>query len=323
MTQVSSVFSQLLQLFSRGEFAQAVKKHRAERHAKGFTCWGQFVAMVFCQVAQLKSLREVCMGLASCESPLKHLGISETPKKSTLAYANQNRPWELYQTVFGQLLEKCQTEVAARGGRNKFRFKNKLMSLDGSIIDLSATMFDWAKYRRTKGAIKLHLLLDHNGYLPSFAVVTEGKRSELEVARSLRLEPGTILVIDRGYNDYDWFAEMTGEGVFFVTRMKTNTVYAVVEECQVPAKGDVLRDQIISLPALAKAGEEPVLFRRIEYWNQDKHEILVFFTNLLHLAASTIAAIYKDRWKVELFFENSTWCTPSDVMEFQGLIALN
>ena len=323
MTQVSSVFSQLLQLFSRGEFAQAVKKHRAERHAKGFTCWGQFVAMVFCQVAQLKSLREVCMGLASCESPLKHLGISETPKKSTLAYANQNRPWELYQTVFGQLLEKCQTEVAARGGRNKFRFKNKLMSLDGSIIDLSATMFDWAKYRRTKGAIKLHLLLDHNGYLPSFAVVTEGKRSELEVARSLRLEPGTILVIDRGYNDYDWFAEMTGEGVFFVTRMKTNTVYAVVEECKVPAKGDVLRDQIISLPALAKAGEEPVLFRRIEYWNQDKHEILVFFTNLLHLAASTIAAIYKDRWKVELFFESSTWCTPSDVMEFQGLIALN
>jgi len=303
MTQVSSVFSQLLQLFSRGEFAQAVKKHRAERHAKGFTCWGQFVAMVFCQVAQLKSLREVCMGLASCESPLKHLGISETPKKSTLAYANQNRPWELYQTVFGQLLEKCQMEVAARGGRNKFRFKNKLMSLDGSIIDLSATMFDWAKYRRTKGAIKLHLLLDHNGYLPSFAVVTEGRRSELEVARSLRLEPGTILVIDRGYNDYDWFAEMTREGVFFVTRMKTNTVYAVVEECEVPAKGDVLRDQIISLPALAKAGEEPVLFRRIEYWNQDKHEILVFFTNLLHLAASTIAAIYKDRWKVELFFK--------------------
>jgi len=300
---VCSVFSQLLQLFSRGEFARAVKAHQAERNAKGFTCWGQFVAMLFCQVAQLKSLREVCMGLASCEAPLKHLGISETPKKSTLAYANQNRPWELYQTIFGQLLEKCQAEVAARGGRQKFRFKNKLMSLDGSIIDLSATMFDWAKYRRTKGAIKLHLLLDHNGYLPSFAVVTEGKHSEVAVARGLRLEPGTILVIDRGYNDYEWFAEMTRENVFFVTRMKTNTVYAVEEECEVPAQGNVLRDQIISLPALRKAGEEPVLFRRIEYWNQEKQEILVFFTNLLHLAASTIAAIYKDRWQVELFFK--------------------
>jgi hypothetical protein len=254
MTQVCSVFSQLLQLFSHGEFAQAVKEHKAERNAKGFTCWGQFVAMFFCQVAQLKSLREVCMGLAGCEAPLKHLGINETPKKSTLAYANENRPWEVYQTVFYQLLEKCQAEVAARGGRKKFRFKNKLVSLDGSIIDLSATMFDWAKYRRTKGAIKLHLLLDHDGYLPSFAVVTEGKHSEVAVARGLRLEAGTILVIDRGYNDFDWFREMTQEGVFFVTRMKSNTVYAVEEECAVPEEGKVLRDQIISLPALRKAG---------------------------------------------------------------------
>ncbi len=303
MTQVCSVFSQLLQLFPRGDFARAVKQHSAEKNAKGFTCWGQFVAMLFCQVAQLKSLREVCMGLASCEAPLKHLGISETPKKSTLAYANENRPWELYPTIFGQLLGKCQAEVAARGGRKKFRFKNKLMSLDGSIIDLSASMFDWAKYKRTKGAIKLHLLLDHNGYLPSFAVVTEGKHSEMAVARGLRLEAGTILVIDRGYNDYDWFAEMTRDGVFFVTRMKTNTVYAVEAECEVPPNGNVLRDQIISLPGLRKAGEEPVLFRRIEYWNEDKGEILVFFTNLLHLAASTIAAIYKERWQVELFFK--------------------
>jgi hypothetical protein len=303
MTQVCSVFSQLLQLFPHREFARAVKQHQAERHAKGFTCWGQFVAMLFCQAAQMKSLREVCMGLASCESPLKHLGLSETPKRSTLAYANEHRPWELYQTIFCQLLEKTQAEVAARGGRRKFRFKNKLVSLDGSIIDLSVTMFDWAKYRRTKGAIKLHLLLDHDGYLPSFAVVTEGKHSELQVARGLRLEAGTILAIDRGYNDFDWFAEMTRDGVFFVTRMKTNTVYSVVEECEIPQNGNVLRDQIISLPALEKAGEEPVLFRRIEYWNKDKQEILVFFSNLLHLAASTIAAIYKERWQVELFFK--------------------
>lgn len=303
MTQVCSVFSQLLQLFSRGEFARAVKEHGAERNAKGFTCWGQFVAMLFCQAAQLKSLREVCLGLACCEAPLKHLGMSETPSKSTLAYANEHRPWELYQTVFGQMLEKCRAEAATRGGRKKFHFRNKLVSLDGSIIDLSAAMFDWAHYRRTKGAIKLHLLLDHDGYLPSFAVVTEGKRSELEVARSLRLEGGTILVVDRGYNDYAWFAEMTRDGVFFVTRMKTSTVYVVEQECQVPQKSNVLRDQIVWLPSLDKTGEEPILFRRIEYWNQDKQEILVFFTNLLHLSAATIPAIYKDRWQIELFFK--------------------
>jgi hypothetical protein len=303
VTQVCSVFSQLLQLFSRGEFARAVKKHSAERNAKGFTCWGQFVAMLFCQVAQMKSLREVCMGLASCEAPLKHLGLSATPKKSTLAYANENRPWELYQTIFGQLLEKCRAEWRARGGRKKFRFKNKLMSLDGSIIDLSASMFDWARYKRTKGAIKLHLLLDHDGYLPSFAVVTEGKHSEVAIARGLRFEAGTIVAIDRGYNDYRWFAELTQGGAFFVTRMKTSTVYQIEEECEVPVQGRVLRDQLISLPGLKAAGDGPVLFRRIEYWNEEKAETLVFLTNLLHLAAVTIAAIYKDRWQVELFFK--------------------
>jgi hypothetical protein len=303
MTPVSSVFSQLLQLFSRGEFARAVKEHGAERGAKGFGCWDQFVSMLYCQLAQMSSLREVCLGLAGCESPLKHLGIAAAPNKSTLAYANQHRPWELYRSVFEQLLGKCRAEVSARGCGKKFRFKNKLMSLDGSIIELSATMFDWAKYRTRKGAVKLHLLLDHDGYLPAFAVVTEGKRSELEIARSLRLEPGTILVVDRGYNDYGWFADLTRENVYFVTRMKTGTVYTVERDCEVPVKGNAMRDQIVSLPALGGQGEEPVLFRRIEYWNEDKQEILVFFTNLLHLAASTVAAIYKERWQVELFFK--------------------
>jgi Domain of unknown function (DUF4372)/Transposase DDE domain len=302
MLQVCSVYSQLLQLFSRGQFARAVKQHHAERNAKGFSSWEQFVAMLFCQLAHLNSLREVCMGLASCESPLKHLGISMTPKKSTLAYANANRPWELYESVFMQLLEKCQAETAAHRGR-KFRFKNKLMSLDASVIELSAAMCDSAKYTQRKGAIKLHLLLDHDCYLPSFAVVTEGWHNDLNVARDLRLEAGTILAVDRGYNDYVWFRQLTQHGVFFVTRMKTNTVYTTFAECEVPEKGNVLSDQIISVPSGLGRGEEPVLFRRIEYWNADKKEILVFFTNLLHLAASTVAAIYKERWQIELFFK--------------------
>ena len=141
------------------------------------------------------------------------------PKKSTLAYANEHRPWELYRTVFRNTLSKCRELVQSQGGRKKFRFKNKLMSLDGSIIDLSVSLFDWAKYKRTKGAIKLHLLLDHDGYLPSFAVVTDGKTSEIKVARTLRFDPGTILVIDRGYNDYEWFRELTAQDVYFVTRI--------------------------------------------------------------------------------------------------------
>jgi len=303
MNRVCSIFSQVLQLFPRAEFERAVKNHKAERHARGFTSWGQLVAMLFCQLGRAHSLREICGGLACCEGKLKHLGIPLAPKKSTLAYANEHRPWELFQTVFTQLLGKCQQLVAGEGGRKKFRFKNKLMSLDGSVIDLSVSLFDWAKFRRTKGAIKLHLLLDHDGYLPSFAVVTEGKRSELKVARTLRFEAGTILAIDRGYIDYDWFADLTRQEVYFVTRMKGNAVYQVEAEFQVPQNRNVLKDQLIWFPSQVKAGEEPCLFRRVEIWAEEKEESIVFLTNLLQLGATTIAAIYKDRWQVELFFK--------------------
>jgi len=303
MKQVCSIFSQVLKLFSRGDFERAVKEHKAERHARGFTSWGQFMAMLFCQLGRAHSLREICGGLACCEGQLKHLGVPVAPKKSTLAYANEHRPWQLYQTVFEHTLGKCQQLVSQQGGRKKFRFKNKLLSLDGSIIDLSVSMFDWAKYRRTKGAIKLHLLLDHDGYLPSFAVVTEGKTSEIKVARTLRFDPGTILAIDRGYIDYAWFRELTQKEVYFVTRMKEKAVYEVSEELRVPKNSNVVRDQIVYFPRLAQEGEEPVLFRRVEILDAEKQERVVFLSNLLAFGATTIAAIYKDRWQVELFFK--------------------
>ena len=302
MTRFSSIFSQLLQLFPRSEFEQAVEKHQAERSAKGFTSWGQFVAMLFCQLGRAHSLREICGGLASCEGKLKHLGVAEAPKKSTLAYANEHRPWELYQTVFEQLLEKCQSVVAAAGCKKPFRFKNKLVSLDSSTIDLCMALFDWAKFRRTKGAVKLHLLLDHDGYLPSYAVITDGKKSDIKVARTMKFAPGTVLVVDRGYNDYDWFAELTDQGAFFVTRMKDNAVYEVVEKRDIPDKGHVRRDEVIFFPSMAIEGKE-YFFRRVEVWDEDQQRTLVFLTNHLKFGSTTIAAIYKDRWKVELFFK--------------------
>jgi hypothetical protein len=303
MYKVCSIFSQVLKLFSRGDFEEAVKEHKAERHARGFTSWGQFMAMLYCQLGRAHSLREICGGLACCEGHLKHLGVPVAPKKSTLAYANEHRPWQLYQTVFENTLSKCRELVQSQGGRKKFRFKNKLMSRDGSIIDLSVSMFDWAKYKRTKGAIKLHLLLDHDGYLPSFAVVTEGKTSEIRVARTLRFDPGTILAIDRGYNDYEWFRELTTQEVYFVTRMKEKAVCVVEEECRLPQNSNVVSDQIISFPRLAREGEEPVLFRRVEIRDKEKDATIVFLSNLIAFGATTIAAIYKDRWQIELFFK--------------------
>ena len=301
MKRFSSIFSQLLQLFPRLEFEKAVRDHRAERHARGFASWNQFIAMLFCQLGRAHTLREVCGGLASVEGKLRHLGLEDAPKKSTLAYANAHRPWQLYQTVFEQLLAKCHGEVAGRG--KKFRFKNKLMSLDASVIDLSLSLFDWAKYRRTKGAIKLHLLLDHDGYLPRFADITDGKTSDIEAARRMGFEPGTVLVMDRGYMDYEWFAKLSREGVYFVTRLKTNAVFEVIEERPVPADRNILKDQIVFFPSHAAPSAE-YFFRLVEAWDPEQERSFVFLTNQLGFGATTIAAIYKDRWSVELFFKS-------------------
>ena len=294
MIRVSSIFSQMLQLFSRCEFERTVIEHRAERHARGFTCWGQFVAMLFCHLGRAQSLREICGGLAASEGKLRHLGLPDAPKRSTLAYANQHRPWQLYRSVFYQLLGRCR-EVA---GGHGFRFQNKLLSLDATRIELCATVFDWAQYRRTKGAVKLHLRLDHQGLLPSYAVVTEGRVHESRVARSLRFEPGTIVVFDRGYNDYDWFATLDADGVFFVTRIKDNADYGVLERRSVPERGPVQRDEIVFLYKMARAGERDLFLRRIEVWDQAQQRTLVFLTNHRSFAASTIAAIYRQRWQI-------------------------
>jgi hypothetical protein len=299
MNRFCSIFSQLLQLFSRIEFQQAVMETKAERHARGFTCWGQFVAMLFCQLGRAHSLREITGGLRSCEGKLKHLGIS-APSRSTLAYANEHRPWQLYQRIFMQLFERCQSQVKAK---KKFRFKNKLVGLDSTIIDLCISLFDWAKFRRTKGAIKLHLLLDHDGYLPSFAVITEGKVADVKVVSEFHFTPGTIVVDDRGYNDYDLFGRWTAQGVYFVTRMKDNAVYEVVGERRVPQNRHILKDELIELRGVKAIEKCPYPLRRIEAYDPETDKVLIFLTNQLELGSTTIAAVYKDRWQMEIFFK--------------------
>jgi hypothetical protein len=300
VNKVCSIFSQILRFVPRLEFEAAVKKHQAERHARGFRCWDQFVAMMFCQLGHAQSLREITGGLAACEGKVKHLGMDGAPHRSTLAYANQHRPWQLYESVFHTLLGRCQQ--AARDRKRKFRFKHKLLSIDGTMIELCLSMFDWAVYRRAKGAIKLHLVLDHDGYLPSYAVLTEGKQAEITVAKTVSFSPGTMLVFDRGYSDYDWWLSLTRSKVHFVTRLKDDASYGVVEQRDTPENREIMRDEVILLTSQQEIGPQARL-RRIEIWVEERQETMVFVTNNLTLSARTIAAVYKERWQIELFFK--------------------
>ena len=293
-----SMFSQILKLIPRIDFERLVRQTQAERHARGFSSWQQLVAMLFCQLGRAQSLREISQGLASCEGKLAHLGI-EAPARASLSYANAHRPWQLFEQVYFLLFERIQAQGR---WRRRFRFKNKLLSLDSTVIDLCVKLFDWAKFRRTKGAIKLHLLLDHDGYLPCYGLITEGKVHDVNVAKTLAFEPGTVLVEDRGYRDFALFARWIEQGVYFVTRMKADTRYEVVQS-RAGLQPDVLTDQMIRLTGTIGRQKCPHVLRRIEFYSVEADQVLVFLTNHMGWAASTIAAIYKDRWQIELFFK--------------------
>lgn len=300
MSKFASVFNQILKIFPRGEFNRAVIEHKAEYRTKGFSCWLQFVSMMFCQIGQAHSLREICGGLASSMGKLTHLGIPEAPKRSSLSYANKHRPWQLYQTIFYQMLQTCKSQV---GTKRKFRFKNKLLSLDSTLILLCASLFDWAKYTQLKGAVKLHLLLDHDGYLPAFACISDGKTYEIEIARALHLPPGSILAIDRGYRDYGLYYKWTEEGVYFVTMPHADMLYEVVEEREIPKKSNILKDQTIRLTGKRSRRRYPDLLRLVEVYDKKKDKIIALLTNHHDFGATTISAIYKDRWNIETFFK--------------------
>jgi hypothetical protein len=300
MIQPTSLFAQILSLVKKTEFQQIVEKHNAEYGTKGFSSWTQFTSMLFGQFAKCESLREVCHGLHTLNGKLSHLGMEKAPSISTLAYANEHRSGAGYRDVFFHVRTQC--EDIARLQKRKFRFRNKVESMDATLIPVCLSVFDWAHYRHAKGAVKLHMLLSHQGYLPKWATITTGKTHEVKVLKTLVFEANTIVVIDRGYSDYELFAEWTRQKVFFVTRMKDNATYRITERRKVPEGGNVHCDQTIKYTGYASQEKCDVSLRRISYWDPKTKKRLVFLTNIFHLAASTIALIYKDRWQIETFF---------------------
>ncbi|MEZ4568321.1 MAG: IS4 family transposase [Desulfobacterales bacterium] len=300
MVKQASLFSQLIALIDRKKFHQLVFRHQTERFAKKFNSWEHFVSMFFCQIAQAKSLREICGGLACCMGKMKHLGMKTAPNKSTLSYANSHRPWQLFQDLFYDTLGMCKM---AAPGKHKFRFKNKLLSLDSSTISLCLSMFPWAKFRRTKGAVKLHLLLDHDGYLPEYAYISNGNKHDVTIARHLSLSKGSIITMDRAYNDYALFSAWTKTGIYFVTRLKSNADYRVLQNFDVPQNRNIISDQLIQFTGQTAQKQCPQPMRKVVAWDKVNQQEIVLLTNHLDFGATTISAIYKDRWQIELFFK--------------------
>lgn len=302
MVQVASLFNQLLKHFPRTEFASLVRRHGAERRAKGFTCWTQFVAMLFCQLSRTDSLREICNGLSCCLGKLVHLGVNRAPLRSTLSYANQHRPAALFEELFWTMLNRFRQQQGLGSRPTRFRFKNKLLSLDSTTISLCLSLFPWASFKRIKGGVKAHVLLDHDDYMPHFVLLTEAKVPDVRVARRIPVPPQSIVVADRAYMDFPRFSQWIEHGVHFVCRLPDYPVYRVVAQRPRPAKGNILSDQIVQFTG-RYSRQCPHPLRRLTVRLDGQDSPLILITDLMTFAASTLARIYKERWQIEVFFK--------------------
>ena len=293
MAHCNTIFHQMLKLIPRHHFAKLETEHGTGRKARSFNRWSQLVHLLSMQLTARASLRDGVASLKARIKSLYHLGVKPVAR-STFADANSQRPASFFEALFALMYRRCQPLAP----KHKFRFKNKLFSLDATVVSLCLSLFPWARFRRTKGGIKLHTLLDHDGYLPAFVAISPAREHEVQRARSLSLPKGSIVVEDMGYTDYDRYAQLTAQKIFFVTRQKRNARYEVLERRKVNKKQGLLSDQTIRL----KAQECPIPLRRIAYRDAATGRRYVFLTNHFKLMAKTIANIYKERWQIEIFF---------------------
>ena len=298
MAHNNTVLAQFLKLVPRHEFEADARRHHKGRKLRKMTRWGQFVAMVMGQLSGRYSLRDIVANMEAQSHKHYHLGVRRV-SRSSLARVNETQPYTLYEQLFGRLLSRCRGSAPG----HRFRFRNKLYSWDASTVDLCLSIYPWAKFKQTKGAVKLHVGIDHDGHLPSFVCITDGKTSDIEVARSLQLPGGSIVAADRGYVDWSWFHRLNEQGIFLVTRMKKGMKYVVRERRAVKGKHGVTSDQEIELTSREGRKKYPHRLRRVGFRDKETGKHYVYMTNNFALSAKTIAEIYKSRWQIELFFK--------------------
>lgn len=303
MTNIN-LFSQIISKLDRNIFSKLVSNYQTDKHEKGYNSWTHLVAMLFCQFAKSQSVRDISNGLRSATGNLNHLGIQKAPSKSSISYQNKHRNWELFREYYYQLLGSLGQQVEFK--QIKFRIKTKIFLLDATIISLCLSLFDWAKYKTAKGAVKIHTLLDFDGNLPAYVNITDGKTADNKGAYDVPLLKGSVIVADRFFNDFSLLHIWDSKGVYFVIRHKENIQYTVIKENELPDNRHqhILIDQIIELKKTSSKNKYPKRIRRVVVWDDVNKQTIEIITNQMTWTANTIGELYKSRWQVEIFFRD-------------------
>jgi len=297
-----NLFSQIVSKLDRNSFKSIVRKHNTDKHHKGFNSWTHLVSMLFCQFAKSQSVRDISNGLRSATGNLNHLGIQKAPSKSTISYQNKRRDWKIFRDYYYSLLSQLGQQSSFK--RTKFRIKSKIFLLDSSTISLCLSLFDWAKYKTAKGAIKMHTLLDYDGNLPAYVNITDGKTADNKGAYDIPLLANSVVVADRYYNDFSLLNVWDSNSVFFVVRHKDNLKFNTIKENELPTDRHqhVLKDEIFELTRIQTKQKYPKKLRRVAIWDEENQQVIELITNQMSWTANTISELYKSRWQIEIFF---------------------